>query len=225
MELHYLRLHRELPCLTGTNGMQEKLPCQKCLGVYFHNQLYPYYCWSSEQSVYYTYQHTMLRSKGRLKCSGLNLPSPGGCGYYCTVSCCHTFVLYLVSLQHKWVCDCEDQWRFWFLLVQTVSLKSQHFLLQYCQFWLLLQLATIPTIFSEIQKKSAQNATNQRRHWRRSVTMCPIFLLAQFWHHFNVLMMISPIWRLYYQLAQQRETLSYKIKLNHVSQQTVLNLS
>ena len=139
MELHYLRLHRELPCLAGTNGRQEKLPCQKCLGVYFHNQLYPYYCWSSEQSVYYTYQHTMLRSKGRLKCSGLNLPSPGGCGYYCTVSCCHTFVLYLVSLQHKWVCDCEDQWRFWFLLVQTVSLKFQHFLLQFCQFWLLLQ--------------------------------------------------------------------------------------
>ena len=128
MELHYLRLHRELPCLTRTNGMQEKLPCQKCLGVYFHNQLYPYYCWSSKQSVYYTYQHTMLRSKGRLKCSGLNLPSPGGCGYYCTVSCCHTFVLYLVSLQHKWVCDCEDQWRFWFLLVQTVSLKAQNIL-------------------------------------------------------------------------------------------------
>ena len=23
--------------------------------------------------------------------------------------------------------------------------------------------------------------------------MCPILLLAQFWHHFNVLMMVSPI--------------------------------
>ena len=49
------------------------------------------------------------------------------------------------------------------------------------------------------------------------------------WLSFGIILMfyddITNLETLYYQLAQQRETLSYKIKLNHVSQQTVLNLS